>query len=225
LRIEFKHLPPGLAEQYRSLTELLDPPFSDSSLTSLTPAEQADQRHHAAVRLDQLMNEIRQESGLENWGRPLSHPELINLASEGPIIIINVNQRRCDALLITESGISIQSLENLSIQAVKDNASKFSQSIKLASECYRQGKVSLVSLLLGRTRTEGSGSGSDYIFYPRMAMGHDSRTDLATSGIFRVSTPYKLQLLAEALVVSYWAPILPTFAFGRISSRVCEDAW
>ena len=43
LRTEFKHLPSGLADQYRSLTALLDPRFSDSSLTSLTPAEQADQ--------------------------------------------------------------------------------------------------------------------------------------------------------------------------------------
>jgi hypothetical protein len=51
--------------------------------------------------LDKLVDEIRLLPGFGNFQKPLSERELMEAASAGPIVIINVSPFHCDAILIS----------------------------------------------------------------------------------------------------------------------------
>jgi hypothetical protein len=53
--------------------------------------------------LDKLVDEIRLLPGFGNFQKPLSERELMEAASAGPIVIINVSPFQCDAILISRN--------------------------------------------------------------------------------------------------------------------------
>ena len=140
LRLQVMNLRDDLAERYLSLTTTLDPEFPPSNDMA---EEQIDERQRAALLLDQLMEEIRNEPGFEDFGRILTPQDLMDVASKGdgaPIVLINVSHYRCDAFIITASSISRRHLD-VTMSTIKEKLDIFSSNIELSAEAYKRCKT------------------------------------------------------------------------------------
>ena len=129
-----------LAAKYRSLTKILDPEFPTSDPMSLTPAEPMDMRHQAAIQFDRLKEEIRQEPGFEDFAMPITPRDMMDQSCNGPIVLINVNALRSDALLITSNSIACEPLLNLTAEIVQSQVHAFYRNIEMAIQGHRRGK-------------------------------------------------------------------------------------
>ncbi|RYP14182.1 hypothetical protein DL765_006543 [Monosporascus sp. GIB2] len=106
----------GLERQFANLE--LQSPDEDSSDDSPDP----DQRNNAGNELSILIDEIRQLPGMEGlFGTP-SRAETQNAASQGPIVIINVCQSGCDAILVEQDQVRTLPLDRLSWDDISKRA-------------------------------------------------------------------------------------------------------
>ncbi|KAH6884478.1 CHAT domain-containing protein [Thelonectria olida] len=79
-----------------------------------------DQRHSANFRLDETIEAIRKLPGFDRFLQVPSENELRDAAVSGTIIVINVSDYRCDALIIENSGLRTLRLPNLRSNDVRD---------------------------------------------------------------------------------------------------------
>ncbi|KAF3906616.1 hypothetical protein ABW20_dc0109031 [Dactylellina cionopaga] len=77
--------------------------------------------------LEKVENEIRKTPGFTTFQLPPSDEELRNMADDGPIVAFNVTKRRCDALIITKSGVRSLALKDLSYLEAENRIHKISQ--------------------------------------------------------------------------------------------------
>jgi hypothetical protein len=82
---------------------------------------QANRRYTARDEFNELLAEIRALDGFGNFLRGPTAMELTSLASEGPIVVLNVAQTRCDAFLIIVNGITLLPLPKLNEEDVEKN--------------------------------------------------------------------------------------------------------
>lgn len=143
LRGDITALRTDLAEKHRSLTAILDPEFLGSDLTAFTAAELMDMRHQAAVQFDLLKNEIRQQQGFEDFAMPITPQDLMDQASSGPIVLINVHSSRSDVFLITSQTIVTEPLPNITIESMKPLVENFHQSIQRVIQGHQLGRYEL----------------------------------------------------------------------------------
>ncbi|KAL4736273.1 CHAT domain-containing protein [Aspergillus similis] len=83
---------------------------------------QARQRADAAREFDRLIIDIRRKPGFDNFLQAPSETEMQHAAQKGPIVIINISQYRCDAILVKQDKIHVLPLSNLSSEAIKEKA-------------------------------------------------------------------------------------------------------
>ncbi|KAB5588050.1 aromatic di-alanine and TPR containing protein [Ceratobasidium theobromae] len=77
------------------------PPHAATMPNDASFMERAAQRHRRlAEKYDELVDEVREIPGFENFLRPKKAPEFIGAAKTGPIFLINVHTSRCDALAV-----------------------------------------------------------------------------------------------------------------------------
>ncbi|KAH7325449.1 CHAT domain-containing protein [Rhizoctonia solani] len=100
-------------EELRELERVargLDQAGSSKPLHSAPPAvvntlEQAAQAHHRlAEGWDVLLDEVRQIDGFANFLKAKKASTLLKAAYDGPVIAVNVNETRCDALILANCG-------------------------------------------------------------------------------------------------------------------------
>ncbi|KAG8754555.1 hypothetical protein FRC11_006593 [Ceratobasidium sp. 423] len=99
---------PSMATRFRDIRdELQDLSLRISPSDVLAPLNQSHtlerevQRHHElAIQYADLMAQVRQLDGFKDFLRPRSAAELVCAARTGPVIVINVHEARCDALII-----------------------------------------------------------------------------------------------------------------------------
>ncbi|CAE6432828.1 unnamed protein product [Rhizoctonia solani] len=88
----------SLAEELEALLIRLQ--LEESTLSS----ESNEQSHHEDLdlqnRYQQILGKIRQLPGFANFMRPKLVEDLIKAARNGPIVVINVHESRCDALIV-----------------------------------------------------------------------------------------------------------------------------
>jgi len=65
----------------------------------------ADHRMAAAREWDDLVARVRAMEGFEDFLRPPAAQRLVSAAGNGVIAVVNVAERRCDALLVTSAGV------------------------------------------------------------------------------------------------------------------------
>jgi CHAT domain-containing protein len=70
------------------------------SVSRLSLEEDARQYRQLSKELDAIVERIRAKEGFQSFWRPMPFHNLQEAASGGPVILINVSQRRCDALII-----------------------------------------------------------------------------------------------------------------------------
>jgi hypothetical protein len=110
---EFQQKHPQLAEEYMNLREQLDTP---RTLTQ----RQVDQRYNAGRKLEEKIQTIRTLPGFDRFLLAPSEDELRTAAKYGPIVVINISQYRCDALIIENNRIWSLELPRLHTSNIRD---------------------------------------------------------------------------------------------------------
>lgn len=131
IRTDTRGLPRDLALEYESLKTLLDPPFEERERFNMDSEshKQVDARHRASLDLERLVEKIRQYDGFADFGLPLSQQAVLQQAKQGPIVILNVNKRRSDALIVTEFDVLCEPLSKLNVANVQLQVENFRKAI------------------------------------------------------------------------------------------------
>jgi CHAT domain-containing protein len=83
---------------------------------------QASRRYNAGNELDKLIVKIREQPGFEEFLTAPSEAELRAAAKCGPIVVINVSEYRCDAILVEQHQILSLALPDLNSNDVVNSA-------------------------------------------------------------------------------------------------------
>ncbi|KAF7555681.1 hypothetical protein G7Z17_g2023 [Cylindrodendrum hubeiense] len=116
---------PKLAERFISVRDELEIPFTRPALftdeiTESCGEAQASRRYEAGNNLDNLIVEIRQQPGFDDFLRTPSAKEIRFAAECGPIVVINTCDYGCDAILIEPHQIRHLALTGIDSNQVKD---------------------------------------------------------------------------------------------------------
>ncbi|MEU0548115.1 CHAT domain-containing protein [Micromonospora sp. NPDC005979] len=79
--------------------------------TGATP----EQRYDLATRRRHLLAEIRDRPGFADFLRPPPFDELARAAVNGPVVLVNVADRRCDALVVANGRVTVVPLPELTL--------------------------------------------------------------------------------------------------------------
>ncbi|KAF4432614.1 TPR domain-containing [Fusarium acutatum] len=100
---------PELADSFIKQRGILDSTIPDDLVTNgsskILSTESQRRRRQAQQELDIAIGEIRKHPGFEQFLAFPSKNEILDAASDGPLVIINVSLHRCDALIIEVSCI------------------------------------------------------------------------------------------------------------------------
>jgi len=92
-----------------------------------------DRRIRAARDWDALLQTIRALPGFEDFGQPVPFSQLNEAAADGPVVIVNVSRIRCDAMILTSSGLTVLPLENLSWDAAMTHGNTYLHAVQRLS--------------------------------------------------------------------------------------------
>ncbi|KAK7949325.1 uncharacterized protein PG986_010211 [Apiospora aurea] len=126
--LDLRKAHPQRSERFEQLRDLLSQPVDAAEgpfmgkKTSLSSQAPTDQRYNAGKELETLLREIRGLPGFENFLGPPTESEMMVAARHGPIVVINVSEFRCDALLVTKDGVQTLELERLSLYTIEEYA-------------------------------------------------------------------------------------------------------
>jgi tetratricopeptide (TPR) repeat protein len=84
-----------------STSSLLD---NNSKHPEMSLAQEARSHHGLAIEYDRLIKQIRSLDGFENFLCPKPFSDLVPASASGPVVIINVDKSRCDALILLPPG-------------------------------------------------------------------------------------------------------------------------
>ncbi|GIJ12811.1 CHAT domain-containing protein [Micromonospora andamanensis] len=85
------------------------PPVADE------PGAGSERRHELAVQRREVLAEIRRLPGFERFLRPPPFAELARAGEDGPVVLVNVAARRCDALVVDGGRVTAVPLPELSL--------------------------------------------------------------------------------------------------------------
>jgi tetratricopeptide (TPR) repeat protein len=105
---------PDLAKRFAAQRNLLEAGASDIE----TLRQQA--REHEAI-----VAEIRRLPGFASFLLPPRSADLLRAAARGAVVLVNVSDIRCDALLVTSAGVTAVRLPDLSLESARDRLAQF----------------------------------------------------------------------------------------------------
>jgi hypothetical protein len=122
---ELREVNPELAEQLLRISRLLEQGGGQGSISegSIGSNEEQERRYRAlTMEWESIINHIRSLPNFEDFLRPPSSHHLLNAARHGPVVVLNISTKRCDALAILpglEDIIHIP-LPNITFERVAD---------------------------------------------------------------------------------------------------------
>lgn len=127
------------AELVRIESELADAvQLASTTLVAGDPVRQtalpAAQRARLVALRQKILEEIRQRPGLEEFLLPPSYASLTRAAEKGPVVIVNISEIRCDALIVANSCLRIIPLTSISEKEVRDIAEVFIAALEVISQ-------------------------------------------------------------------------------------------
>ncbi|KAL9611933.1 MAG: hypothetical protein Q9167_003456 [Letrouitia subvulpina] len=128
LDLQTRH--PKLAEEFVRLQNELRSPiargesFAEENL-GLLSQQQASRRYDAGRELDRLIGEIRKYAEFEDFLLSPSEKRILAAAEHGPIIMVNVSEYRCDALLIEQHRARSLALPHLNRRKIQEMAQRY----------------------------------------------------------------------------------------------------
>ncbi|KAH7924066.1 hypothetical protein BV22DRAFT_537176 [Leucogyrophana mollusca] len=97
----------GLADELERISSALGRRSSESSSNSdsekksrMLLEEEARKYRMFSVEWDTLVEKIRGKKGFANFLKPTPYEELKEAAAHGPVIVVNISQHRCDAVIV-----------------------------------------------------------------------------------------------------------------------------
>ncbi|KAJ7743149.1 CHAT domain-containing protein [Mycena metata] len=122
-----------LAEEFKKVTEQLEAlamsvenALDDNKARALDFDRKMKAQRMLQERWDELVHDIRQLDGFEHFLRPVPFKTLRAAADGGPVIMINVSEYRCDALILQQEGSpSVVSLPNLTLDGLRELNTRF----------------------------------------------------------------------------------------------------
>lgn len=112
-----------------------------------------EDRRVLGSRFAELLTRIRSVPGFGEFLLPRTVTQLAAEAIGGPIVLINVSQYRCDALILTESGVAMQPLPDLELSAVHERLGVLRAAVTVESDQAAQQAVNDVLTWLSDTVT------------------------------------------------------------------------
>jgi tetratricopeptide (TPR) repeat protein len=111
---------PEIARRLDEIRRLLDrpetqPPVGTSAAMALevTEAKSRDERTQLAREWDDLLAQVRAIDGFSHFLAPVPFGELCRGTAGGPVVIVNVSRHGCHALVVTEAGVGVIPLPDL----------------------------------------------------------------------------------------------------------------
>lgn len=113
---------PELATRLRDLSRVLDTP-EDIFQSGLDASRAVDQRMAAAAMWDATVAEIRESA--PGFLRPARLADLLPALTHGPVVVINMSDLRCDALIVTCTGVSCVPLPSLTAPDIRRHTTRY----------------------------------------------------------------------------------------------------
>ncbi|KAH7007380.1 CHAT domain-containing protein [Ilyonectria destructans] len=112
---------PELAEEYLKFRDQIDSVKGSLSnpAAAWLPVNQPEYRHNAAKELERVIKTVRGLPGFDSFLQEPSEEDMRSAAAFGPIVVINVSQHRCDAIIVEADGIRSQCLPKMTMQDIK----------------------------------------------------------------------------------------------------------
>ncbi|MEU3549709.1 CHAT domain-containing protein [Streptomyces longwoodensis] len=127
-----------LAERFEELGDALDrldhPPMPLPVPPPHTTASgpERERRRDLEAELDVVVRAIRALPGQAGFQRPPSVTSLLAEAAHGPVVVVNVSEYRCDALLLTAGGLRHLPLDDLEADDLESTADEFHSDVMTA---------------------------------------------------------------------------------------------
>jgi CHAT domain len=115
-----------------------------------------DRRMALAREWDELVEQVRQLDGFEDFLRPPRLETLLPAAAGGPVVIVNISRWRCDALLVTTGGVQVEALPRLTAEAVFERTNDYLHVLQGVDRCAQE-------LFLARQRFDDGDHSPDSI--------------------------------------------------------------
>jgi CHAT domain-containing protein len=96
-----------------------------------------DRRMALAREWDELVGQVRTLKGFEDFLMPPKLEKLLPAAAAGPVVVLNISQWRCDALIVTASGVEVKELPGLTAEAVGAQVDGYLGELRRAEEVAR----------------------------------------------------------------------------------------
>lgn len=113
---ELQESHPDKFTRFNLLRTEIDSPFVASDVSDQyteTDMPGRARRVQAVRELDRMLVDIRRLPGFDGFLLPPTAEDLMAIAAEGPIVIVNHNEARSDAIIVTTSGIQALQLPNM----------------------------------------------------------------------------------------------------------------
>ncbi len=91
---------------------------------------EVDRRMALAREWDELVEQVRALPSFEDFLRPPRLETLLPAAKGGPVVVVNVSQWRCDALVVRTGGVEPIELPNLTLQAVANRTDEYLKAVQ-----------------------------------------------------------------------------------------------
>ncbi|MFF3871942.1 CHAT domain-containing protein [Streptomyces sp. NPDC001978] len=111
---------PGLAGEIRWLWALLNLEPEPAQTPLSLP------RGNYQRQMDRFVSSVRYSlPGYENFFARVSAHQLVAAATDGPLVVLNATDRRCDALLVTSQGVTALPLPRLQLNDLREQATRY----------------------------------------------------------------------------------------------------
>lgn len=118
--------------RFNLLRTQIDSPFMASEISAQstdTDMSGRERRVQAIQELDRTLADIRQLPGFDGFLFPPSAEDLVRMAAEGPIIIVNNHRARNDAIIVTTAGIQALNLPKLHYSDIQRHMKQLTQEL------------------------------------------------------------------------------------------------
>jgi tetratricopeptide (TPR) repeat protein len=149
---DLRSVAPKLADRLDTIRAGLDRPSPPMSADG--PAGEAvDQRMSLARAWDSTVEEIRALPGLASFLRVPPTSQLRAAATDGPVVVVNVSRLRCDALVVTATGVDLVELPGLTVADLTDQIDGYLHSLLDFEASDRPGRAGVAALEAAITAT------------------------------------------------------------------------
>ncbi len=118
-------LAPHLAERLDTIRSGLDAPLVPTLRRAGELPSDVDRRMDLARAWDEVIQQVRNVAGFEDFLRTPRLERLLPAAGSGHVVIVNVSPWRCDALIVTGTGVQVVNLPDLTSDAVTEQARRY----------------------------------------------------------------------------------------------------